>query len=75
MDIAFKDLQYLITVVADDLLNDDFSNLEDSFHLDDSDDSDKDSIFHHDVSEEIYDKVVLLKDLLNELHRHRPLPF
>lgn len=66
MEVSFDDLKYLVTVVADDLLNDDFGNFQDS-------DKNPDSL--SDVSEEMYDKVSVLGTLLMELYKHRPLPF
>lgn len=66
MDLNFSQLKLLVTIVADDLLEDDFDNFQDSC-------SDPKSL--SDVSEEMYDKVYLLKELLNELYKHRPLPF
>ena len=67
MNVSFNELKYLVTVVADDLLNDDFGNFQDGM------DSSIKSL--SDVSEEMYDKVLVLKDLLSELYDHRPLPF
>lgn len=67
MEVSFDDLKYLATVVADDLLNDEFSNFQDGFNS---------SIeFLSDVSEEMYVKVHVLAFLLVELYKHRPLPF
>lgn len=71
MDITFDELKYLVTVVADDLCNDDFDNLLDSASLD----SDSKHNLSFDVSEEIYNKVFVLQGLLTELYKHRPLPF
>ena len=71
MDITFAELKYLVTVVAEDLLNDDFGNLLDSASLD----SDRKHDLRDDVSDEIYDKVFLLQGLLTDLYKHRPLPF
>ena len=66
MELSFDDLKYLVTVVADDLLHDDFGNFQDS-------DKNPDSL--SDVSEEMYDKVSVLGTLLMELFKHRPLLF
>lgn len=66
MEISFDELKYLVTVVADDLLNDDFGNFQDSDHSGEP---------LSDVSNEMYDKVFLLQGLLTELYKHRPLPF
>ena len=59
MELKFDDLKYLITVVSDDLLNDDFGNFQDS---------DVDPKPISDVSEEMYDKVFVLSELLKELY-------
>ena len=67
MDLKFDDLKYLVTVVADDLLKDDFSNFQDG--------CDNSVLTLLDVSEEMYDKVFVLSELLKELYSHRPLPF
>lgn len=67
MELKFDDLKYLVTVVADDLLNDDFSNFQDGY--------DNTILSISDVSEQMYDKVYLLSELLTELYKHRPLPF
>lgn len=71
MEVSFGDLKFLVTVVADDLLKDDFNNLLDGFNGSD------DSItgLPLAVSDEIYSKIYLLSGLLNELYKHRPLPF
>ena len=68
MKVSFDQLKYLVTVVADDLLNDDFGNFQQ-----DSDVSNGAPL--SDVSEEMYNKVLVLKDLLLELYEYRPLPF
>lgn len=68
MQVSFDDLKYLVTVVADDLLKDDFGNFQDCG-------INHDSLPISDVSNEMYDKVHLLYDLLGELYKHRPLPF
>ena len=68
MEVSFDNLKYLVTVVADDLLNDDFSNFQNGDTLECND-------MKSDVSEEMYDKVCLLSDLLKELYKYRPLPF
>lgn len=66
MEVSFDELKYLVTVVAEDLLNDDFGNFQDSDHPGEP---------LSDVSNEMYDKVFLLQGLLTELYKHRPLPF
>ena len=71
--LSFEQLKSLVTIVADDLLNDDFSNLlcESDYQSNSSLSSDP----RHDVSEEIYDKIELLGTLLNNLSKYRCLPF
>ena len=66
MEITFDELKYLVTVVADDLLHDDFSNFQDM-------DLHGESL--SEVSEEMYNKVYVLQGLLSELYKHRPLSF
>lgn len=68
MEVAFDDLKYLVTIVADDLLNDDFGNFQNGESL-------ECNSMKSDVSEEMYDKVHVLSNLLNELYKYRPLPF
>lgn len=67
MDLSFEQLKYLVTVVCDDLVNDDFGHLQT--------DQLNPVLVETEESKEIYDKIYLLKDLLNELYKHRPLPF
>lgn len=67
MEVAFDDLKYLVTVVADDLLKDDFGNFQNGLS---GDSVDK---FDTEVSNEMYDKVHLLQGLLSELLKYRPL--
>ena len=66
MEVSFDDLKYLVTVVTEDFLKDDFGNFQDSSNND---------LTLSDISEEMYDKVHVLVGLLEELYKHRPLPF
>lgn len=68
MELSFDQLKYLVDVVATDLLNDDFGNFQNGSDV-------SGCVTLSDVSEEMYDKVLILKDLLDELSTYRPLPF
>lgn len=69
MDLTFSDLKYLVTVVSEDLLNDDFGNFQDGLACVPANKLD------NEVSNEMYDKVHLLQALLSDLYKHRPIPF
>ena len=71
--LSFEQLKSLVTFVADDLLDDDFSNLLCEFDY--LSDSSLVSSPRHEISEEIYGKIELLCTLLDNLYKCRCLPF